>query len=142
MLSFKGAEEGGAVSTDKIDVSRKPAMPTLGETPNTKKSKKKKKGTNSLTPPPQQQQTPSQQMMNSMVALTSGVSPRGIDNYSLQPTLLNQHMSLPIIKSEQNDNDPKVCLNLFEKNKLPYNYIFSVNVVVHLKQNLPMDLHQ
>jgi hypothetical protein len=50
-------------------------------------------------------------MINPMIALTSGISPRGIDTYNLPPTMLNQHMSLPIIKSEQNDNDPKVCLN-------------------------------
>lgn len=50
-------------------------------------------------------------MINPMIALTSGISPRGIDTYNLPSTMLNQHMSLPIIKSEQNDNDPKVCLN-------------------------------
>jgi hypothetical protein len=49
-------------------------------------------------------------MINPMLAMTSGISPRGIDTYNLPPTMLNQHMSLPIIKSEQNDNDPKVYL--------------------------------
>jgi hypothetical protein len=48
-------------------------------------------------------------MINPMIAMTSGVSPRGIDTTYLPPTMLNQHMSLPIIKSEQNDNDSKVC---------------------------------
>ncbi|CAF4974575.1 unnamed protein product, partial [Rotaria sp. Silwood1] len=97
-LARHGTEDGSAVSTDKIDVSRKPALPTLGETPNSKKSKKKKKTSNDITPP---------QMMNTMVAMTSGVSPRTIDNYNIPSAMLNQHMSLPIIKSEQNDNDPK-----------------------------------
>jgi hypothetical protein len=96
---FKGAEDGGAVSADKIDVSRKPAV---SGTPNSKKSKKKKKNSNDLTPP---------QINNPMIAITSGISPRGIDTYNLPPTMLNQHMSLPIIKSEQNDNDPKVYSN-------------------------------
>jgi hypothetical protein len=96
---FKGAEEGGSVSTDKIDVSRKPAISTTGGTPNSKKSKKKKKNSNDLTPP---------QMINPMLAMTSGVSPRGIDTYNLPPTMVNQQMSLPIIKSDLNDSDPKV----------------------------------
>ena len=98
----KGADEGGAISADKIDVSRKPAVTGAGGTPNSKKSKKKKKNSNDLTPP---------QMINPMIALTSGISPRIMDAYNLPPTMLNQHMSsLPIIKSEQNDNDPKVCV--------------------------------
>ncbi len=46
-------------------------------------------------------------MINPMIAMTPGISPRGIDPSYLPPTMLNQHMSLPIIKSEQNDNDPK-----------------------------------
>ena len=96
---FKGAEEGGAVSTDKIDVSRKPATSTFGDTSNSKKSKKKKKTTNDLT---------SSQMITPMVTMAPGVSPRAIDTYNIPPTIVNQHMSLPIIKSEQNDNDPKV----------------------------------
>lgn len=47
-------------------------------------------------------------MTNSMLALTSGISPRGIDTYNLPPTMINPHMSLPTIKSDPNDNDPKV----------------------------------
>jgi transposase-like protein len=97
-LARHGADEGSTISADKIDVSRKSAITTSGGTPNSKKSKKKKKNSNDLTPP---------QMINPMIALTSGISPRGIDTYNLPPTMLNQHMSLPIIKSEQNDNDPK-----------------------------------
>ena len=81
-------------------------------------------------------------MINPMLAMTAGVSPRGIDTYNIPPTMLNQHMSLPIIKSEQNDNDPKVCLNFM---LLFYFYFFinicSVNVVVHQKRNLLMDQH-
>ena len=84
------------MSADKIDVSRKPA----GGTPaNAKKSKKKKKGNNDATPP---------QMINPMIAMTTGVSPRGIDTYNIPPTMINQHMTLPIIKSESSDSDPKV----------------------------------
>ncbi|CAF5209391.1 unnamed protein product, partial [Rotaria magnacalcarata] len=97
-LARHSTEEGGAVATDKIDVSRKPALPALGETSNSKKSKKKKKNSNDITPP---------QMMNSMMTMASGVSPHTMDNYNIPPTMLNQHMSLPIIKSELNDNDPK-----------------------------------
>lgn len=51
-------------------------------------------------------------MMNPMLSMTSGVSPHTIENYSIPPTMLNQHMSLPIIKSDPNDNDPKVNLTL------------------------------
>jgi len=40
--------------------------------------------------------------------MTSGISPRGIDPYNLPPTMVNQQMSLPIIKSDLNDSDPKV----------------------------------
>ncbi len=101
---FKGAEDGGSVSTDKIDVSRKPALSTPGITPNSKKSKKKKKNSNELTPP---------QMINPMIAMTSGVSPRGIDTYNIPPTMVNQQMSLPIIKSDLNDSDPKVLIDCF-----------------------------
>jgi hypothetical protein len=99
LLFYQGAEDGGSVSTDKIDVSRKPALSNASGTPNSKKSKKKKKNSNDLTPP---------QMINPMIAMTSGVSPRGIDTYNLPPTMINQPMSLPIIKSDLNDSDPKV----------------------------------
>lgn len=51
--------------------------------------------------------------MNSMLAMTSGVSPRGIDTYNLPPTMVNQPMSLPIIKSDLNDSDPKVITIVF-----------------------------
>ena len=78
--------------------------------------------------------------MNPMLAMTSGVSPRGIDTYNLPPTMLNQHMSLPIIKSDLNDNDPKVRFET-KKDRFDLFFIFSVNVVVHLKQNLLMDQH-
>ena len=47
-------------------------------------------------------------MINPMIALTSGISPRGIDTYNLPPTMINPQMSLPTIKSDPNDNDPKV----------------------------------
>ena len=96
---MQGAEDGGTVSADKIDVSRKPAITTPGGTVGSKKSKKKKKNSNDITPP---------QMINPMLAMTSGVSPRGIDTYNLPPTMINQTMSLPIIKSDLNDSDPKV----------------------------------
>jgi hypothetical protein len=99
LLLSKGNEEGGTVSVDKIDVSRKPALATTGGTSNSKKSKKKKKNSIELTPP---------QMINPMLAMTSGISPRGIDPYHLPPTMVNQQMSLPIIKSDLNDSDPKV----------------------------------
>jgi len=104
LFLFKGAEEGGTVSTDKIDVSRKPAISATVGTPNSKKSKKKKKNSNDLTPP---------QMINPMLAMTSGVSPRGIDTY-IPATMVNQQqMSLPIIKSDLNDSDPKVLFDYF-----------------------------
>lgn len=70
-----------------------------GGTPNSKKSKKKKKNNNESTPP---------NMVNPMLAMTSGVSPRGIDAYHLPPTMVNQQMSLPISKSDLSDADPKV----------------------------------
>jgi len=95
-LARHGADENGIVSMDKIDVSRKPALSTP-ETPNSKK-KKKKKNTNDVTPP---------QMINPMLAMTSSVSPRGLDAYNIPPTMINQQMSLPIIKSDLNDSDPK-----------------------------------
>ncbi len=95
----KGNEEGGTVSADKIDVSRKPALSTTAGSSNSKKSKKKKKTSNDLTSP---------QMINPMLAMTSGISPRGLDPYNLPPTMVNQQMSLPIIKSDLNDSDPKV----------------------------------
>lgn len=84
-------------------MSRKPALSTNTGTSNSKKSKKKKKNSNDITPP---------QMMNPMLAMTSGVSPRGIDTYNLPPTMLNPQMSLPIIKSDLNDSDPKVFIYL------------------------------
>ncbi|UJR35845.1 hypothetical protein I4U23_028589 [Adineta vaga] len=96
-LARHGAEDGGTVSTDKIDVSRKPAISTPGGTSSSKKKKKKKNSTD-LTPP---------QMINPMLAMTSGVSPRGIDTYNIPPTMINQSMALPIIKSDLNDSDPK-----------------------------------
>ena len=101
-LARHGADENGAISTDKIDVSRKPALSsnaTGTNTPNSKK-KKKKKTSNDVTPPTQ--------MINPMLAMTSGISPRAMDTYSLPQTMLNSHMSLPIIKSDLNDNDSKV----------------------------------
>ncbi|CAF0863358.1 unnamed protein product [Adineta ricciae] len=98
-LARHGTEEGSAVNVDKIDVSRKPAATASGGTPNSKK-KKKKKNSNDLTPP-------APQMMNQMITMASGVSPRALDTYNIPPIMLNQHMSLPIIKSDQNDNDPK-----------------------------------
>jgi hypothetical protein len=48
-----------------------------------------------------------------MIAMTSGVSPRGIDTYNIPPTMVNQQMSLPIIKSDLNDSDPKVLIFFF-----------------------------
>jgi hypothetical protein len=97
-LARHGAEEGGAISSDKIDVSRKPAGATPG-TSGSKKSKKKKKNNNNEIPPPQ--------ILNPMVAMTSGISPRTLDAYSMHPSMINPHMSLPIIKSEPNEGDPK-----------------------------------
>jgi hypothetical protein len=52
-------------------------------------------------------------MINPMLAMTSGVSPRGIDTYNIPPTMVNQQMSLPIIKSDLNDSDPKVLIDYF-----------------------------
>jgi hypothetical protein len=127
---FQGTDEGGAGTSNKIDVSRKPSG--SGDTPNSKKSKKKKKNSNDLTPP---------QMLNPMLTMTSGVSPRGIDTYNIPPTMINQHISsLPIIKSEPNDSDPKVKSHL--RLIFIYRNIFSVNVVVHQKRNVRMDQHQ
>jgi hypothetical protein len=52
-------------------------------------------------------------MINPMLAMTSGVSPRGIDTY-IPATMVNQQqMSLPIIKSDLNDSDPKVLFDYF-----------------------------
>lgn len=96
---MKGAEDGGTVSADKIDVSRKPAVSTPGGTSGSKKSKKKKKNSNDIAPP---------QMINPMIVMASGISPRGIDPYNLPPTMINHQMSLPITKSDLNDSDPKV----------------------------------
>ena len=96
--SFKGSEDGSAISADKIDVSRKPAGAAPG-TPGAKKSKKKKKNAAEVTPP---------QMLNPMGGMASGISPRGLDAYSIPTTMANQSMSLPTIKSDSNDSDPKV----------------------------------
>ena len=96
--SFQGSEDGSAISADKIDVSRKPAVTTPG-TPGGKKSKKKKKNAADVTPP---------QMINPMGGMASGISPRGLDVYSMPTTMVNQSMSLPTIKSDLNDSDPKV----------------------------------
>lgn len=48
-------------------------------------------------------------MINPMLAMTTGVSPRGIDTFNIPPTMVNQQMSLPIIKTDLNDSDSKVC---------------------------------
>ncbi|CAF0806340.1 unnamed protein product [Rotaria sordida] len=106
-LARHGTEDGGTVSADKIDVSRKPAISTTsGGTSNSKKSKKKKKISNDLAQTQQQQQQQTQ-MINPMIAMASGISPRGIDTYSIPSTMVNQAMSLPIIKSDLSDSDPK-----------------------------------
>lgn len=49
-------------------------------------------------------------MMNTMMSMPSGVPSRVIDNYNPQTTLSNTSMSLPIIKSDLNDSDPKVII--------------------------------
>jgi hypothetical protein len=103
-----------------------------GGTPNSKKSKKKKKNNNESTPP---------NMVNPMLAMTSGVSPRGIDTYHLPPTMVNQQMSLPIIKSDISEADPKVSdRRKTERFFHQFVNLFSANVVD--PRNLkPMDPH-
>lgn len=72
-------------------------------------------------------------MTNPMLALTSGISPRGIDTYNLPPTMLNLQMSLPTIKSDPNDNDPKV--SSMKRKRIFIRNHFSANVVVHQRRN-------
>ena len=98
-LARHGADENGNINTDKIDVSRKPALSSTNDTGNSKKSKKKKKTSNDLAQP---------QMINPMLAMTSNLpAARGMESYNLPPTMLNPQMSLPIIKSDLNDSDSK-----------------------------------
>jgi hypothetical protein len=69
-------------------------------------------------------------MIHPMVAMTSGVSPRGIDTYNLPPTMIHSQMSLPIIKSDLNDSDPKVEFFLII-------YLFSFIFLLKRKRGRP-----
>ena len=59
-----------------------------------------------------------------MVAATSGMSTYRIDIYNILSTIVNQTMSLPIIKSDLSDSDSKVKKNyLFEND---YSFINTI----------------
>lgn len=77
-----------------------------------------------------------------MLSVAAGVSPRGLDTYGMSATLVNQPMSLPIIKSESNDTDSKVHLHFSVDRTIEILSFSSVNVAVHRKPNPPMEQRQ